>query len=160
MGYLRMSYFLHLKPFHMRLFGPVPPDGEVSPDSRETETEKRLQSKTEDRPGRAGGQGAVLVASGFRGTSLALVAVSVWPTPVPGAGGQWMTPDSTVAPYLLSLSPSRVWGLLIPRSVSGFKGIAGSVGMHIEDVIASNKSLEGNDPSAGNSGWETVFGWA
>lgn len=112
MGYLRMSYFLLLKPFHMILFGPVPPDGEVSPDSRETETEKRLQSKTEDRPGRAGGQGAVLVASGFRGMSLALVAISVWPTPVPGAGGQWITPDSTVAPYLLSLSLSCVWGLV------------------------------------------------
>ena len=111
-AYLRMSYFLLLKPFHMILFGPVPPDGEVSPDSHETETEKRLQSKTEDRPGRAGGQGAVLVASGFRGTSLAPVAVSVWPTPVPGAGGQWTTPDSTVAPYLLSLSPSCVWGLV------------------------------------------------
>lgn len=50
-GYLRMSYFLLLKPFHMILFGLVLPDGEVSPDSHETETEKRLQSKTEDRPG-------------------------------------------------------------------------------------------------------------
>ena len=67
-----------------------------------------------------------------------------------------------VAPYLLSLSPSHIWGwcLLIPRSVSAFRGVAGSVGTHIEDVIAGNKSSEGNDPSAGNSGWETVFGWA
>lgn len=57
MGHLIDELFLLLKPFHMILFGPVPPDGEVSPDSRETETEKRLQSKTEDRPGRAGSQG-------------------------------------------------------------------------------------------------------
>lgn len=97
MGYLGVSCFLLLKPFHMILFGPVPPDGEVSPDSHETETERQLQSKTEDRPGGAGGQGAASVASGFRGTSLALVTVSVWLTSVPGAGGQWTSPDSTVA---------------------------------------------------------------
>lgn len=110
MGYLGVSCFLLLKPFHMILFGPVPPDGEVSPDSHETETERQLQSKTEDRPGGAGGQGVASVASGFRGTSLALVAVSVWLTSVPGAGGQWTSPDSTVAPYFLSLSPSCIWG--------------------------------------------------
>lgn len=59
-----------------------------------------------------------------------------------------------------ALHVSGVWCLLIPHSVSALRGVAGSVGTHIEDVIAGNKSSEGNDLSAGNSGWEMVFGWA
>lgn len=102
------------------------------------------------------------MASGFRGTSLAPVAVSVWSTPVPGAGdsGRLQIPWWPQTCCHSALHASGAWRLLIPRSVSAFRGVAGSVGTHIEDVIAGNKSSEGNDPSAGNSGWEMVFGWA
>lgn len=58
-------------------------------------------------------------------------------------------------PILAVTSLSCVWGLVsaYSRSVSGFRGVAGSVGMHIEDVIGGNKSLEGNDLSAGTVEW-------
>ena len=158
MGYLGVSCFLLLKPFHMILFGPVPPDGEVSPDSHETETERQLQSKTEDRPGGAGGQGVASVASGFRGTSLALVCRCFCVADICSWGrGTVDISRFHGGPILAVTQPFMrlgAWYLLVPSSVSAFRGVAGSVGMQIEDAIAGT-----NAPSAGNCGWEMVVGW-
>lgn len=46
--------------------------------------------------------------------------------------------------------------LLVPSSVSAFSGVAGSVGMQIEDVIAGNKCSECWELWMGDGGWVGV----